>query len=84
VEGHRPVGLAETAADLDAVHLGHHPVEDRHAGGIVHLEGGEGVPTVLGHDHVVSPLAQRDLEDATRSPVVFGDENLQGTLPPRP
>src|SRR2546426_1825770 len=64
------------AADLHAIDLRHHPVEDGEPRGLRRRERLPGLGAVAGGRDLVAPLAERGLEDTPRHRVVFSDENL--------
>ena len=68
---------ADAAADLDAIHAGHHPIENRQPRRILGLQSLPGFDTVARDGHVIAPLGQHGAEHRLKDQIVFGCQNAQ-------
>ena len=67
------VSLSQCATDLNAVYLGHHPIQDGQPWPVFGLKRLQSRPPVARRHHIKTPLFQEGFEDAERNRVVFGD-----------
>src|SRR5439155_263902 len=76
VQGPLVGAFADAAADLHAVDLRHHPVEDRQPRSVRRAEPFPGFRAVARGRDFIAPLEERGLENAPRNRVVFRDQDL--------
>jgi hypothetical protein len=74
--------LARLAAQLHAIDVGHHPVQDRQRGPVVALEKAPRILAIGRRNDPVAPLAERAFKDVARHHVVFRDQYSQDRMPP--
>ncbi|SPF46553.1 hypothetical protein SBA4_3550016 [Candidatus Sulfopaludibacter sp. SbA4] len=73
------VGGADTAANFDAIHAGHHPIENGEAGRVRRLQDLPGLHAVTGHHGLVSPLRQHGAQHRLKDGIILGGEDSLGS-----
>src|SRR6185369_15945754 len=71
---------ANSTANLDTVHLGHHPVDNRQSQRRIDCKGVQGGLTVAHGHHLVTPTREPMLEHGPSNRLVVGEQNLHPAL----
>ena len=73
------VGTADAAADFNAIHAGHHPIQYGQAGGILGLQDSPCFGAVARDYGFVAPLGEHRTEHGLKHRVVLGCQDAHGT-----
>src|ERR1700691_933447 len=70
------VAAPDFAAEFNSIHAGHHPIEDCELGSVFLLQYFPGIQPIVHGRYLVVPLLEPALENASKEPVVFGNQDF--------
>ena len=73
------VGAANAPADFQAIHPGHHPIQDRKTRSILGLQDAPGFGTATRDDGLIPPLGEHGLQHGLKYRIVLSGQDAHGT-----